>query len=96
MVKTIILVTVLLLVGCDDGPYIITQDRPDCSAHRKELAAFILECAKNANPLADEEGEDLVKQCERTGENVVCPVARFTVTYKCAGCSELYTDKAAP
>ena len=35
-------------------------------------AEFILNCAKAANPMSDEEGEDLVIQCERTSRNLFC------------------------
>lgn len=37
-----------------------------------KAATFILACAKNANPMSDEEGEDLVEQCERTAMKVSC------------------------
>ena len=35
-------------------------------------AEFIINCAKAANPMSDEEGEDLVIQCERTSHNLFC------------------------
>lgn len=35
-------------------------------------AKFIIDCAKAANPMSDEEGEDLVHQCERTSEDLFC------------------------
>ena len=35
-------------------------------------AEFIINCAKAANPMSDEEGEDLVIQCERTSRNLFC------------------------
>ena len=35
-------------------------------------AEFIVNCAKAANPLSDEEGEDMVLQCERTSRNLFC------------------------
>jgi hypothetical protein len=35
-------------------------------------AEFIVNCAKAANPMSDEEGEDLVLQCERTSRNLFC------------------------
>jgi hypothetical protein len=35
-------------------------------------AEFIINCAKAANPMSDEEGEDLVKQCERTSYDLFC------------------------
>ena len=35
-------------------------------------AEFILKCAEAANPKSDEEGEDLVSQCEQTSERLYC------------------------
>ena len=35
-------------------------------------AEFIINCAKAANPMSDEEGEDLVIQCERTSRHLFC------------------------
>lgn len=35
-------------------------------------AKFIIECAKAANPMSDEEGEDLVKQCGQTSFELFC------------------------
>ena len=35
-------------------------------------AEFIINCAKAANPMSDEEGEDLVLQCERTSRHLFC------------------------
>jgi hypothetical protein len=33
---------------------------------RDKAAAFVVACASAANPRSDEEGEDLVEQCEQT------------------------------
>lgn len=44
---------------------------------RKELAEFIIKCSEAANPKSDEEGEDLVIQCERTGTNTLCPTVEI-------------------
>lgn len=33
---------------------------------REQAAKFIVDCATAANPHSDEEGEDLVEQCDRT------------------------------
>ena len=38
----------------------------------EKRAEFIINCAKAANPMSDEEGEDLVKQCAITAENLFC------------------------
>ena len=47
----------------------------DTEAQRDKLASFIIKCSEAANPKSDEEGEDLVIQCERTGINTICPQA---------------------
>ena len=35
-------------------------------------AKFIIDCAKAANPMSDEEGEDLVKQCDSSSRELFC------------------------
>jgi hypothetical protein len=42
----------------------------NCDKERQ--ADFILKCAEAANPKSDEEGEDLVMQCEKTSRNLFC------------------------
>lgn len=61
--------------GCSETRSIDRMTRKDCvtDLHKKQLADFILKCAEAANPKSDEEGEDLVIQCERTGINTLCP-----------------------
>lgn len=49
----------------DENPY-----RLNCDQEKRSV--FILNCAKAANPMSDEEGEDLVKQCEDTSKNIFC------------------------
>ncbi len=76
---------IALLTGCG------TRDRPPkqadywenhCDGTKIEARSnFILQCAKNANPMSDEEPEDLVKQCERTSLNLYCPKREVTVTF---------------
>ncbi len=67
--KKLILISIFL-IGCSDTEIVI----PVCTTeHQKQLSEFIILCAKAANPMSDEEGEDLVKQCEMTGKNIYCP-----------------------
>ena len=69
-------VITITLLGCSDKPpHIVKVSVKRCTTDldRERLSAFIIKCAEAANPLSDEEGEDLVYQCERTGENVICP-----------------------
>lgn len=68
------LATFLVLIACEKNT--TTQIyRPTCLLfdERRHLADFVIECARAANPMSDEEGEDLVKQCENTGTRIVCP-----------------------
>lgn len=58
------LFSALLLSACGDdvSDYNIDVSFDDIRGN-ENAAKFILECAKNANPMSDEEGEDLVYGC---------------------------------
>lgn len=75
----------LCLAACVDPPPPvprITFDR-HCSMEQSErVAKFIVDCAEAANPKSDEEGEDLVEQCEETAKNVLCPEVAFVSSGK--------------
>lgn len=74
----------LLLAGCKEPPppgYKCWRGFPECSSAQierilecdnSERAKFIIDCAKAANPMSDEEGEDLILQCEKTSESLFC------------------------
>lgn len=50
----------------------VTQDNV-CSAPESERAvACMIACAAAANPKSDEEGEDLVKQCDQSCTRLLC------------------------
>lgn len=79
------IVILLALTGCEvqyEPPvgYVCRTGRFACELHKMvklicevpEKAKFILDCAKAANPMSDEEGEDLVIQCERTATSLFC------------------------
>lgn len=59
-------ILLLALAGCDDAPRGVLQFEtvvpPECAA---QFAATVVTCAEAGNPLSDEEGEDLVAQCQR-------------------------------
>lgn len=38
----------------------------------QKRADFIINCAKAANPMSDEEGEDLVKECNKVSYQLFC------------------------
>lgn len=71
----IIIPLLILMIGCSTTTGVERSYRNSCLtvSDRKVLADFILQCARNANPMSDEEGEDLVIQCERTGLRTICP-----------------------
>ena len=72
-VKKVLLI--FMVVGCTGSHSIIRSTMKECSTkeEKKELADFVIKCNESANPKSDEEGEDLVIQCERTGRNILCP-----------------------
>lgn len=64
------------LFSCLDSPPPVPRITFEhhCSMEQSErVAKFIVDCASAANPKSDEEGEDLVEQCEETAKNVLCP-----------------------
>jgi hypothetical protein len=73
-------VVTIILFGMGKLAYDTTAERkaqPKWTWHQickdnDKRAEFIINCAKAANPMSDEEGEDLVEQCERTSRNLFC------------------------
>jgi len=62
------------LVACFSDPSPVIQFEPGCTMeHSERVAKFIVDCATAANPRSDEEGEDLVAQCQKTAEKILCP-----------------------
>lgn len=69
----------LALLACDKTP-----PRPlhHCDpTEGQRVADFVIKCAEAANPNSDEEGEDLVAQCQATGIKLLCPLVE-TCIYK--------------
>ena len=79
--KHVALLALFLLLGCENE--FRTRFEPDCqeAAERERFAKLIVDCTAAGNPKSDEEGEDLVAQCESTARRAVCP--RRTVRYEC-------------
>ncbi len=48
---------------------------------RDRAAAFIIQCASAANPHSDEEGEDLVRQCEQTATRLYGRLTSYCVVH---------------
>lgn len=63
----LIAITALSLIGCDDSKKVSSKVK---ILDSEKAAQFIVDCAKAANPLSDEEGEDLVYQCELTAKKL--------------------------
>jgi hypothetical protein len=87
MMKILVVILVLMLAACSNERTQELSATTDCSNYKAEIAKFIVDCAKAANPLSDEEGEDLVEQCEVTGKHVLCDIKTQVVfcknTYDC-------------
>jgi hypothetical protein len=87
----------LFLLGCwEDHPRTaLIAYHTLCSENTiTARSEFILTCAKNANPMSDEEGEDLVQQCEETAEHLFCPKVPWAyIDYEGIPCSQT-TDES--
>lgn len=63
----------IITAACSSRPapleYSLEGKRVLEDAHRAQAAQFVIDCARAANPHSDEEGEDLVAQCEYTSRN---------------------------
>jgi len=70
----ILTLTILtLLTGCD---IVRHHKEPRCVTveEKTKQADWALQCIEKGNPMSDEEGEDLVAQCEQSGRRVACPL----------------------
>ncbi|ALM62114.1 hypothetical protein AXI64_gp122 [Vibrio phage qdvp001] len=70
--KNIIVTTgiILFLSGCNTSKDHWSLRSSTTLNGSSQAAEFIINCAEAANPLSDEEGEDLVSQCERTATKI--------------------------
>lgn len=89
----ILLAALAALSGCAEGTRVERFEKNFCQTteSRERLAKFIIDCSAAANPKSDEEGEDLVAQCELTGTKTLCPVVSLcrTTFYRSAGRREI-------
>jgi len=77
--KMLLIVLLLGLMSCQK--YELTRGSIE-ECQRDKLAEFVLKCAEVANPMSDEEGEDLVQQCEWTGRSIFCKSIKVTCMSK--------------
>lgn len=82
MLKCFLLFAILLLCNCSASTEVQRTSEYKCTkvAEQDKLAKFIIDCSAAANPKSDEEGEDLVAQCEKTGIRTLCPVTQVCRT----------------
>lgn len=83
MKRILLLVALATLAGCEGPPRLYEEQKPVCDTPelRQNVADFVVQCAKAANPMSDEEGEDLVAECRRSGMLMLCPEQTFTYNY---------------
>jgi hypothetical protein len=51
-----------------------------------QVAAWVLKCIEVANPKADEEPEDWIRQCEKTAKSTLCDQQPFLTYTECMRC----------
>ncbi len=82
LAAALIALTVLLFEGRRrETVYTHESHRHVGADFRDRAAAFIIECAGAANPHSDEEGEDLVLQCERTATRLYGRTTSYCVVH---------------
>lgn len=84
MGKGLAILAAVVLTGCSNAPQpprIVSEPHCTTPTERAALAQFVVDCSKAANPLSDEEGEDLVAQCQSTGTDVLCPTHQHRKTF---------------
>ena len=77
----IILILAFFLIGC--GSEVETVDRYESFCNDTTIQArseFTLTCIKNANPLSDEEPEDMISECNKVAKIIHCPEIVVSVT----------------
>jgi len=62
-----------VLLSCTDEKYMEIREFQHCpDANADKITSFIIDCANAANPMSDEEGEDLVSQCAYRARQLYC------------------------
>ncbi len=63
-----------LLVSCSASEEVLLEHECDDAMDRVMVVDCMVKCASAANPKSDEEGEDLVAQCDSSCTKMVCPL----------------------
>lgn len=69
--KRLALLIAVFVVGCNGQPVrrVVWRQAAATAEHQE----WLLGCIEKGNPMSDEEGEDLVKQCEQTAYRLFAP-----------------------
>lgn len=91
--KKLIFGLFFVLAGCNDPKATVPdgyQCYGDCNVGDQafkdtcqdadKLAKFVVDCARAANPMSDEEGEDLVRECGNQSRSIFCKRDFITLT----------------
>lgn len=91
MTRTIIILTMLAVFGCENDEYPKFYQHRERWCSGKEDSARLVDCmeriTKAGNPMSDEEGEDLVSMAHGVCQQAVCPERWLTCKNPCRGCN---------
>src|SRR4030095_7934578 len=77
--SSIMRLLVLVLAACNVYPDHAIRYDEDCEASPGQ-AEWVLQCITNGNPMSDEEGEDLVDQCELSSRKLFTRSCKMRMT----------------
>lgn len=81
----------VLIPGCEEPPWQRSAHSEMIQAcvtdkDKETLRTWMSECISGANPKSDEEPEDWIRQCERTGVRTICPTVPAVRFDSCKSC----------
>ena len=89
------LILFMALTGCQQK-WVKVVDDLYCSRETK-ITDFVIQCSNAANPMSDEEPEDLVTECNRVARLNYCkhmPHVKYTARFHFAG--SIWTQRIVP
>jgi hypothetical protein len=88
--RTVIVIFVVI-AGCAPGePRLRYEHECTTPEQAEKLAPWLLKCIEAANPMSDEEPEDWIAQCERTGIKTLCSRVPIVAYQSCRSCAWQY------